>query len=112
MSFTHIRRPGEHRVIPASDGRLTISVPIQSSGAAGGMVTLPNGDAAARPWDGEPTPLLAVARGHRWLAMVESGAVKSLREIGLLKLLDGVVSHLGRHALAFRFFSRRRSVRF
>lgn len=35
-----------------------------------------------RPWNSEPTPLqLALARGHRWLAMLESGEVKSLREL-------------------------------
>lgn len=37
---------------------------------------------ALRPWDAEPTPLqLALARGHRWLALLASGEVKSLREI-------------------------------
>jgi len=32
--------------------------------------------------DATPTPLqLALARGHRWLAMLESGEVESLKEI-------------------------------
>jgi hypothetical protein len=46
-------------------------------------VTLPNGEAMLpRHWDAAPTPLqLALARGYRWLAMLESGAPKSLREI-------------------------------
>jgi hypothetical protein len=37
---------------------------------------------AFRPWDTEPTPLqLALARGHRWLAMLESGGASSMKEI-------------------------------
>jgi hypothetical protein len=46
-------------------------------------VTLPDGDSLHhRPWDTEPTPLqLALARGHRWLAMLESGEASSMKEI-------------------------------
>lgn len=50
-------------------------------------MTLPNG--AERPRDGDATPLqLALARGHRWLAMLESSAVKSLRDIARKEGLD------------------------
>jgi len=42
-----------------------------------------------RPWDTQPTPLqLALARGHRWLQMLETGEVSSLREIAQLEGLD------------------------
>jgi hypothetical protein len=53
-------------------------------------VILPNGETRmTRAWDGEPTPLqLALARGHRWLAMVESAEVKSLREIDRKEEVD------------------------
>ena len=70
MSLTRINKTGAPRVAPASDGRLTISV--QRT-----FVTLPDGGlGASRPWDREPTPLqLALARGHRWLALLESGKV-------------------------------------
>ena len=46
-------------------------------------MTLPDGSSLdSRPWDATPTPLqLALARGHRWLAMLESGEVKSMKEI-------------------------------
>lgn len=45
--------------------------------------------ATPRPWDGEPTPpQLALARGHRWLAMLESGNVKSLKEIAKQESVD------------------------
>ena len=47
------------------------------------MITLPDGSAhEPRPWDTEPTPLqLALARSYRWLAMLETGQARSLREI-------------------------------
>ena len=42
-----------------------------------------------RPWDVTPTPLqLALARGHRWLAMLESGEAKSLKEIAAREGID------------------------
>ena len=45
--------------------------------------------AKARPWDTATTPLqLALARGHRWLAMLESGEAKSLREIAAREAVD------------------------
>ncbi|MGH8588086.1 MAG: LacI family transcriptional regulator [Gammaproteobacteria bacterium] len=88
MSLTRINKTGEPQVIPASDGRLTISVPIQIKRRSGRkLVTLPSG--AERPRDGDPTPLrLALARGHRWLAMLESGEAKSLREIARMEGVD------------------------
>lgn len=78
-----------------SDGRLTLSVPIQIKRRSGRkLVTLPidpeTGEPAkARPWDTATTPLqLALARGHRWLAMLESGEAKSLREIATREGID------------------------
>lgn len=42
-----------------------------------------------RPWGVTPTPLqLALARGHRWLAMLESGEAKSLKEIATREGVD------------------------
>ena len=42
-----------------------------------------------RPRDGDPTPLqLALVRGHRWLALLESGEAKSLREIARREGVD------------------------
>ncbi|MGH8518148.1 MAG: LacI family transcriptional regulator, partial [Panacagrimonas sp.] len=67
-----------------------ISVPIEIKRRSGRkLVTLPGGETTPRPWDGEPTPLqLALARGHRWLAMLESGVVKSLRELARREGVD------------------------
>lgn len=91
MSEIRIQKTGEPDVIEASDDRLTLSVPIQIKRRRGRkLVTLPNGEIAkARPWDTATTPLqLALARGHRWLAMLESGEVKSLKEIAAREGID------------------------
>lgn len=42
-----------------------------------------------RPWDVAPTSIqLALARGHRWLAMLESGEAKFLKEIATREGID------------------------
>ena len=66
-------------------------MPIQIKRRSGRkLVTLPNGETApVRPWDMTPTPLqLALARGHRWLGMLESGEAKSLKEIAAREGID------------------------
>ena len=92
---TTSQKTGETTVIAASDGRVTLSVPIRIKRRSGRkLVTLPidpvTGEPAkARPWDSATTPLqLALARGHRWLAMLESGEVKSLKEIAVREGID------------------------
>jgi hypothetical protein len=56
MNGIRIRKTGAPDVVVASDGRLTLSVPIQIKRRSGRkLVTLPNGEAAQpRPWDGAP----------------------------------------------------------
>ena len=91
MSGLHIHKNGIPEIIESSDGRLTVSVPIQFKRRAGRkQITLPNGEAGEpRPWGVAPTALqLALARGHRWLAMLESGQVSSLREIAAHEGVD------------------------
>jgi hypothetical protein len=95
MSETSIQKTGETTVIAASDGRVTLSVPIRIKRRSGRkLVTLPidpmTGEPAkARPWDTATTPLqLALARGHRWLAMLVSGEAKSLKEIAAREGID------------------------
>ena len=66
-------------------------MPIQIKRRSGRkLVTLPNGETApVRPWDVAPTFIqLALARGHRWLAMLESGDAKSLKEIATREGID------------------------
>ncbi len=70
---------------------MTISVPIQIKRRSGRkLVTLPTVETTkARPWNTATTPLqLALARGHRWLAMLESGESKSLKEIAVREGID------------------------
>ena len=91
MSGLHIHKNGTPEVIESSDGRLTLSVPIQFKRRAGRkLITLPNGESGEpRPWGIVPTALqLALARGHRWLALLESGKVSSLREIAAQEGVD------------------------
>lgn len=90
-----ILKTGEPEVMEASDGRLTLSVPIRIKRRSGRkLVTLPidketGQPVQARPWDTKTTPLqLALARGHRWLAMLQSGEVASLREIAAREGVD------------------------
>ncbi len=61
-------------------------MPIQIKRRSGRkLVTLPGGEAAEpRPWDVAATPMqLALARGYRWLAMLESGEAKSITELAV-----------------------------
>lgn len=91
MSDIRIQKTGETDILQTSDGRLTLSVPIQIKRRNGRkLVTLPSGETApVRPWDVAPTTIqLALARGHRWLAMLESGEAKSLKEIATREGID------------------------
>ena len=53
-------------------------------------VTLPDGTTIQpRPWDDTPTPIQqALARGHRWLEMLQSGQAQSLTEVAELEGMD------------------------
>ncbi|MBN8518871.1 MAG: LacI family transcriptional regulator [Candidatus Accumulibacter sp.] len=91
MSGVRIARAGTPEVIAASDGRLTLSVPIQIKRRGGRkLITLPTGEAAQpRPWDLTATPMqMALAKGHRWLAMLESGQAKSIKALAARQKID------------------------
>ncbi|HWV57355.1 MAG TPA: hypothetical protein VNZ57_07875 [Longimicrobiales bacterium] len=86
-----IDKTGQPEVITASDGSLTIAVPIRiKRRGSRKAVALPDGSAVQpRPWDDTPTPIqLALARGHRWLAMVESGEARTLSEVAEREGMD------------------------
>ena len=91
MSEARISRIGAPDVIPASDGSLTVSLQIRIlRRGKRKTVTLPDGTALkACRWDETPTPLQqALARGHRWLAMLESGQAANLTEVAALEGMD------------------------
>jgi hypothetical protein len=78
-------------VIAASDGSLTVTIPIQIKrrGSCKVMILPDGGNVQTRPWDTTPKPLqLALARGHRWLAVLESGEVGSMKEIARREGVD------------------------
>lgn len=82
---------GEPHVVEASNGRLSISVPINLKRRSGRrLITLPDGTThEPRPWDTQPTVLqLAVARGYRWLAELETGQARSLKNIAKREGVD------------------------
>lgn len=91
MRDARIGRIGAPDVIPASDGSLTVSLQIEiRRRGKRKTVTLPDGSAMQpRRWDETPTPIQqALARGHRWLAMLESGQAQSLSDVAALEGMD------------------------
>lgn len=91
MSDTRITQNGDVDLIAASNGSLTVSVPVKiiRRGKCK-AVTLPDGTTLQpRLWNDTPTPIQqALARGHRWLEMLESGKAKTLTEVAELEGMD------------------------
>lgn len=86
-----LKPTGKASVTAASDGAHTISVPVQfKRRARRTVVTLPGGEATQpRPWDATPSPMqLALARGHRWVRMLETGEARQLLDIAKREKLD------------------------
>ena len=91
MSDIRISRDGEPDLISASNGSLTVSLPIKLIRRGKCKeVTLPAGTTVQpRPWDDTPTPIQqALARGHRWLGMLQSGQAQSLTEVAEQEGMD------------------------
>ena len=91
MSDIRIDQNGAADLIAASNGSLTVSLPIKLIRRGKCMaVTLPDGTTIQpRPWDDTPTPIQqALARGHRWLEMLQSGKAQSLTEVAELEGMD------------------------
>jgi len=91
MSDIRIDQNGAADLIAASNGSLTVSLPIKLIRRGKCMaVTLPDGTTIQpRPWDDTPTPIQqALARGHRWLEMLQSGRAQSLTEVAELEGMD------------------------
>jgi hypothetical protein len=90
MTEILIDQTDQPEMIAASDGSLTVTVPIRiKRRGLRKTVTLPHGGVESRLWGATPTPLqLALARGYRWLAMLESGQAKSMKEIARREGVD------------------------
>lgn len=75
---------GQASEVVASDGSVTLNVPITLRQRSGRRVVAVGGPRCefSQRIRTAATPLqLALARGHRWLRMIEAGEVSSLREI-------------------------------
>ena len=85
-----IRVAGKTEVVPCSDGRLTLHMPIQIRRRGRcKKITLPDSVLGMPQKPSSPTAMQrALARGHRWLAMLESGEVKTLRELAIREGVD------------------------
>ena len=88
MSELLIQPTGQPDRILSTDGSVTISIPINIIRRSGRKkITLPNGESLkAATQQSPPTRLQsALARGYRWLKMLESGEVTSLKDIAALE---------------------------
>lgn len=91
MNETKIKAIGEADVAVASDGSLHVTVPIKiTRRGRSKAVMLPDGtNFQPRDWDAEPTQMqLALARGHRWLGLLESGKARNMAEVAKLEGMD------------------------
>jgi len=75
ISFSQTGKPA---LTKSADGSVTISIPISIKRRSGRTIMRSPGGVAVNPnrVDQDNTPLqLALARGHRWLRMLEDGKV-------------------------------------
>lgn len=85
MSLCSIETTDKAQYLYGSDGSLTISIPIRIRRHSGRkQIKHPDNNDS-----GPITPLqTALIRGYRWLALLESGEVKTLKEIAVREQLD------------------------
>lgn len=90
MNEIELNTSGNRETYQSSDGQLSIRIPIKISRRSGRkLLKRPDGEIIGRPWDQKPTILQsALARGHRWVRMFESGEVSSLKEIAKREGID------------------------
>jgi len=91
MTGILINGTGQPELVAASDGSLTVTVPIRiKHRGLRKTIVLPDVDSLhSRSWGSSPTPIqLAPARGHRWLAILESGEAGTMKEIARREGVD------------------------
>ncbi|TRV17820.1 MAG: hypothetical protein EWV88_21845 [Microcystis wesenbergii Mw_MB_S_20031200_S109D] len=91
MNEIKIKAAGEADVVIGSDGSLNVTIPIKiTRRGRRKAVMLPDGTTfQPREWDGEPTQVqLALARGYRWLGLLESGKARNLTEVAQMEGMD------------------------
>ncbi|KFX30508.1 LacI family transcriptional regulator [Ralstonia solanacearum] len=90
MRRTTLEFPGEPMVLHTRDGGITVSIPIRVRRYSGRrQVVVPQGIASACEETRAPTALqIALARGHRWLRLIESGQVRNIAEVASQEKVD------------------------
>lgn len=91
MNARTIKPAGEPDVMVDSSGQVTITIPYDLRTRSGRkLVQLPGGETLTpKQLQEEPPPLQqALVRGHRWLAMLETGEVKTMRELATREGVD------------------------
>jgi hypothetical protein len=91
--------------VVASDGGVTLNIPIALRRRSGRRAVLSQGsgfESESRTRTGATPLQLALARGHRWLRMLEAGEVSSMSEIARREGTDHsyVVRHINLTLLA------------
>lgn len=84
--------------VVASDGSVTMHIPIALRRRSGRRVVVPEGsrfESGKRTRTGATPLQLALARGHRWLRMLEAGEAASMSEIARREGTDH--SYVARH---------------
>jgi len=91
MNEITIKATGKADVVSASNGSMNVTIPIKIiRRGRRKAVTLPDGTSVQpRAWDNQPTQMqLALVRGHRWLAILESGKARNLAEVAQMEGMD------------------------
>jgi hypothetical protein len=90
MRTTTLEMTGDPLMLRALDGTVSVSIPIKIRRYSGRcQVVVPQGISATVGGNTAPTALqIALARGHRWLRLIESGKVANLAAIAKLEKVD------------------------
>ncbi len=91
MNEIKINATGSADLVTASNGSFNVTIPIKiTRRGRRKAVTLPDGTTLQpRRWDSAPTPIqLALARGHRWLALLEAGKARNLADVAEMEGMD------------------------
>lgn len=90
MRTTTLEMIGEPLMMRALDGTVSVSIPIKIRRYSGRcQVVVPQGISATVGGSAMPTALqIALARGHRWLRLIEGGKVANLAAIAKLENVD------------------------
>ena len=90
MRTTTLQMNGDPLVLRALDGSVSVSIPIKIRRYSGrSQIVVPQGISASMEDANPPTALqVALARGHRWLRLIESGKVANIAGIAKLENVD------------------------